>query len=753
MQILNSFNSHPKKSYNSHIKNISDSFDESDHKETASFHDIAKIAQRFQDYINLKIEDFASRENLEKAQQKLKTTHTLESAFIYFFIRSNKDLNFLVNFFTILKHHSDLPDIKSFFSELGNMGAKIKDKFKKIDEVIRRSNLEIRPDVNEFIDYFFDLERELEKYQILDNYFIFKKRYSRLVLADKFEAVFSKPYKNVEILSDEKIDFYLHQMEKIIVSKQNSSKNEYRTKAKKLIFQNFNHNTQKDKFLIKAPTGIGKTFLALNLALQIAKIKGNKRRIITAIPFTSIIDQTHNEYQKIISDQNVLKYHHLTSYKSSKIDKEKDNEDEQEQFMQKVFLADIWHENFIVTTFNQLFYVLFSNHNRDNLKLETLRDSVIIIDEIQNIPRVLLKPISAAFNEFTKRYNIHFILMSATMPHIAAELENFTELSSSVLYERDKDRYELVYEPNLNDFDILKDEILAHKDQSVLCVVNTISKAKKLYEAIKSKSKDKDSVYLLTTHQIPLHRVEIIDEIKAKLGNNKKIILIATQLIEAGVDLSFGMGFREFAPFGSIIQAAGRVNREGMSDKPAKVIVFDYLEGKSFPYHDTDLQEDKIKEILSQNIKESEIYNVLESYFEGTKNETTSVNLLQYAKNLEFQTLFKKFNENFMPKQDWKVSLFVEQYSGHFSEFLDNRDKLLQSNDDKFKILAEIKDLEKDLGLYTISVGENLLEELKKDYKTTLKDYFGIRILPPGNFYNKFDGFLPKLTIAEEVFD
>lgn len=247
--------------------------------------------------------------------------------------------------------------------------------------------------------------------------------------------------------------------------------------------------------------------------------------------------------------------------------------------------------------------------------------------------------------------------------------------------------------------------------------------------------------------------VYIIDEIKAKLGNDKKIILIATQLIEAGVDLSFGIGFREFAPFGSIIQAAGRVNREGLSDKPAKVIVFDYLEGKSFPYHDTDLQEDKIKEILSQNIKESEIYNVLESYFESTKNETTSVNLLQYAKNLEFQTLFKKFNENFMPKQDWKVSLFVEQYSGHFSEFLDNRDKLLQSNDDKFKILAEIKDLEKDLGLYTISVGENLLEELKKDYKTTLKDYFGIRILPPGNFYNKFDGFLPKLTIAEEVFD
>lgn len=81
--------------------------------------------------------------------------------------------------------------------------------------------------------------------------------------------------------------------------------------------------------------------------------------------------------------------------------------------------------------------------------------------------------------------------MSATMPHIVAELENFTELSSPVLYERDRDRYELVYKPNLNDFDILKDEILVHKDQSVLCVVNTISKAKKLYEVIKTKARIK----------------------------------------------------------------------------------------------------------------------------------------------------------------------------------------------------------------------------------------------------------------------
>ena len=736
MQISDVFNSHPQKSYNSHIKNIANSFDDDEHKEAASFHDLAKISQKFQDYINLDAKNFTSADEFEKARQKLKTTHTLESAFIYFFTRANKDINFLANFFAILKHHSDLPDIDYFLSNIGSIKAKLIDRLKKIDEVAQRANLDIDIDLYDFVDYFLDLENELPKYYGLESFFIFKKRYSRLILADKFEAIFSESYQNLAVLSSKKIYLYIDRIKSLIAAKK---QDDYKNKAREIIFKNFNSNKDKKTFFIKAPTGIGKTFLALNLALEIAR-NGNKRRIITAIPFTSIIDQTHAEYQKIIADQNVLKYHHLTSYKSQ-------NDDEQEQFMQKVFLADIWHENFIVTTFNQLFFTFFSNHNKDNLKLETLRDSVVIIDEIQNIPRVLLKSIAAAFNEFSKRYNIHFIVMSATMPHIAAELESFTELSEPILYKREKDRYEIIYEPNIKGLDDLVNEILKHQDESALCVVNTISKAKKLYEALKNSSKK--SVYLLTTHQIPLHRVQIIDEIKEKLEDGEKITLVATQLIEAGVDLSFDVGFREFAPIGAIIQAAGRVNRNATSSKPAKVVVFNYLDGKPFPYHDIDLQEEKIKEILARSIKESEIYQILESYFQSTKDETTSIDLLSLAKELKFQTLFDKFNANFMPKQDYKVSLFIEQYNGHFNEFLEKREALLVSGKDKFIILANIKKLEKELALYTIAVGKNMLG----DIKSYTREFFGRYILAPSDFYNKFDGFLPELTAAEEVFD
>lgn len=736
MQILDVFNSHPQKSYNSHIKNIANSFDDDEHKEAASFHDLAKISQKFQDYINLDAKNFNSVDEFEKARQKLKTTHTLESSFIYFFTRADKDINFLANFFAILKHHSDLPDIDYFLSNAGSTKAKVTDRLKKIDEIAQRANLDIDIDLYDFVDYFLDLENELSKYYGLEGFFIFKKRYSRLILADKFEAIFSESYQNLAVLNSKKIDLYIDQIKSLIADKK---QDDYKDKAREIIFKNFNSNKDKKTFLIKAPTGIGKTFLALNLALEIAR-NGNKRRIITAIPFTSIIDQTHAEYQKIIADQDVLKYHHLTSYKSQ-------NDDEQEQFMQKVFLADVWHENFIVTTFNQLFFTFFSNHNKDNLKLETLRDSVVIIDEIQNIPRVLLKSIAAAFNEFSKRYDIHFIIMSATMPHIAAELESFTELSEPILYKREKDRYEIVYKPDIKGLDGLVSEILKHQEESMLCVVNTISKAKKLYEALKNSSKN--SIYLLTTHQIPLHRVQIIEEIREKLDSGEKITLVATQLIEAGVDLSFDAGFREFAPIGAIIQAAGRVNRNATSSKPAKIIVFDYLDGKHFPYHDIDLQEDKVKEILARSIKESEIYQILESYFQSTKDETTSIDLLSLAKELKFQTLFDKFNASFMPKQDYKVSLFIEQYDGHFNDFLEKREALLASGKDKFVILANIKELEKELALYTIAVGKNMLD----DIKSYTRELFGRYVLAPSDFYNKFDGFLPELTVAEEVFD
>lgn len=717
--------SHPNKPYINHISNIANSFDDEAHRISANFHDIGKLSSEFQSYI--------------RKETNKKTTHAIEGGYLFPFLIDRIDKDFLPTFFSIVKHHLSLSNIKDDVYKYGNNfdnDFKSEQWIRKIKTIKHNLGVSVEDDAEDFHGLFRQFYDNLESFMGIEAFFLFKQRYSRLILVDKFEAIFSKPYQNIEHFTQEKIDEHLQTLHSRIAKKQEEYPNEYRTNARETIFKNFEQKDDSNIYLIKAPTGIGKTFIALELALKIAQ-KHPKRRIITAIPFTSIIDQTHQEYEGVLGSGQVLKYHHLTKY-------QQDDTDEKEQFSQKVFLSDIWHEHFIVTTFNQLLYTLFSNHNRDNVRLETLRDSVIIVDEVQNIPRTLLKSVSFIFNEFSKRYNIDFIIMSATMPNIYDEFENAQIVSNDSFYTEKNNRYILSYEENLGSYEALS-EVIFHEEGSVLCVVNTIEKAKTLYKLI-----DNTDCYLLTTHQTPQHRKEIIELIKCRLKHGEKIILISTQLIEAGVDLDFDVGYREFAPFGSIIQMAGRVNREGKRGNPSEVMVFDYINGKEAPYHAIDLQANKIKELLKTPLEEINLLSNMDSYFVDIKYETTNVDLKKYMKNLEFQTLFMKLNENFMPKQPWKVSLFIEQKQDHFREFIENREAIFEKYENKFDAMNKVKDLEKDLGLYTISVNNTLIKKLPHN----IKELFGRFILPYGSkYYTKEGGFDLDLTITEEVFD
>ncbi len=746
MQVEDIFFSHPNKNYNDHIKRIAQSFYDENHRVVAHYHDLGKLSNRFQTYISLKRKEDESSKEFEKRRAKLKTTHTLESGYLYFCNEEDRESDFLANFFAILKHHTSLSNIKEDMNNyLSTIDNHIDDmRLESIKDIANKSNIEFNEDIYEFMDFFEDLYEE-SFYQNIEQFFLFKKHYSRLILADKFEAIFNELYQNIDYLNESLIDGYIQNMHDIIASK---PINDFRNSAKKDIFKNYKQKENSNIYLIKAPTGIGKTFIALELALKIAKDRGDKRRIITAIPFTSIIDQTHQEYENILGD--VLKYHHLTKHKEQK------NEDEKEQFSQKVFLTDIWHEHFIVTTFNQLLYTLFSNHNRDNIRLETLRDSVIIVDEVQNIPRVLISSIVKIFELFAKEYNIHFIIMSATMPSFDGVLENSIVLSEDWFYKEKKNRYRLHFKANINTIEALSSEIDSC-EKSLLCVVNTIDKAKRLFETIQGK--EREDKFLLTTHQIPLHRQEIIEEIKEALSSGKKIKLISTQLIEAGVDLDFDVGYREFAPFGSIIQMAGRVNREGKKGI-SDVFVFDFLEienqnenVKRLPYRAIDLQEDNIISWLSTPLEEIEILKNLESYFKKVKDETSAIDLEEPMRNLEFSSLFEILNENFMPNQPWKVSLFIEHREHQFSNYIEDRNDILNNPKyDVFEAINRVKDLEKDLGLYTITVNHKLIEELAKKYP--LQEKFGRFILLNNcSAYTKYMGFNPEHTQFEEMFD
>jgi len=723
--------SHPDKPYVYHIENIANSFEDKAHRVSANFHDIGKLSNEFQRYIRKKTKE--------------KTTHAIEGGYLFSFLIDSIDMDFLSIFFSIVKHHGSLPNIKDDVYRYSNINEHSFDKeswSQKLAVIEKHLDVKSEHDAEEFHKLMRMFIDNFENFSTIEQFFLFKKRYSRLILADKFEAIFNEAYQNIEYLSKKEIDIYIQNMADIIAQK---TSNNFRNSAKRAIFNNYQKNKNSNIYLIKAPTGVGKTFIALELALTIAKDRGDKRRIITAIPFTSIIDQMHKEYENILGD--VLKYHHLTKYKETK------EEDEKEQFSQKIFLTDIWHEHFIVTTFNQLLYTLFSNHNRDNVRLETFRDSVIIVDEVQNIPRVLISSIVKIFELFAKEYNIHFIIMSATMPSIKGLFENAIVLSEDWFYKEKTNRYRLHFKPNINTFATLSKKI-QKQDKSVLCVVNTIEKAKKLYQNI-----NHENCYLLTTHQIPKHRKAIIRLIKYRLKKNHKIVLIATQLIEAGVDLDFDMGYREFAPFGSIIQMAGRVNREGQKGI-CDVSVFDFLEMenqnediKQLPYSNIDLQNDDTRNWLKNPLKEIDILKNLETYFQKVKDETNDVDLLERMKKLEFASLFELLDANFMPKQPWKVSLFIEVRANQFNEYVEKRIEILNNPKyDTFEAINRVKELEKDLGSYTITVNNKLIEKLAQNYPIT--DKFGRFILIYDNpTYEKYRGFNPEYTAFEEMFD
>lgn len=652
--------SHPNKPYIQHIENIANSFNDEAHKIAANFHDIGKLSNEFQRYIH--------KETTEK------TTHAIEGAYLFLFLKPHINGNdFLSIFFSIVKHHLSLPNIKNEVYKYSNQYESNFDQESwkyKIDIIEKNLNTKSGHDAGIFYELFNLIYNNFDGFSSINNFFLFKERFSKLIFADKYEAIFNQAYKQEKTFEAQK---YIDRLESIIQAKgkNQNNLNDKRNQARLEILANYTNNKDKKIFIIEAPTGIGKTFAALHLALQIAK-DFDKQTVITALPFTSIIDQTYNEYFNIFEfdqDNILLKYHHLTDSKN-RIEPDTENT----QVLQKNdYITATWaFDNVIVTTFNQFLYTIFSNKNSDLLKFWKLQNSVVILDEIQSIPRVLLEDVATTLSFLAEQYNVHFILMSATIPAIKHffNQENFAELLSTEYY-KENNRYTIVpklnmeYESLDNGESLLEQIQNKSKNQSVLCVVNTKKFAKKIYDDLKTN--EVKNLYLLSTHLIPKHRKQKIEEIKKKLVNTN-VVLISTQMVEAGVDLDFDMGFRELAPYGSIIQTAGRINRNNQKkdDKDCTLTVFSiqphpiYENKKSHPYHEKDMLVDKQNELLGSEIKESEILEKVNRYFQEVMDRTISLHLNEKMKQLEFQSVFEEFEKNFMQKIPNLVSVFVE---------------------------------------------------------------------------------------------
>lgn len=318
-------------------------------------------------------------------------------------------------------------------------------------------------------------------------------------------------------------------------------------------------------FSLTVPTGGGKSLSSLAFALTHATTH-NLRRVIYAIPFTSIIEQNVDVFRAALgsADLNVVLEHHSAL-------------DPDEETLWGRLATENWDAPLVVTTNVQLFESLFANRTSRCRKLHRIAGSVIILDECQALPVTLLAPTLRMIDELCRNYGCTVVLCSATQPAIAERpdfrigLHGVREIvgEPSRLYQSLR-RVEVERLGKIDDANLVQ---RLTQDAQVLCVVNTRAHAAKLYAGLRE-TRDGEAVFHLSASMCAAHRTDVLDRIRARLSSSRPCAVVSTQLIEAGVDIDFPVVYRALAGLDSIAQAAGRCNREGRLPR-GQVFVFE----------------------------------------------------------------------------------------------------------------------------------------------------------------------------------
>lgn len=491
--------------------------------------------------------------------------------------------------------------------------------------------------------------------------------FALLILADKNDAgnseLIQSDRKEIEKFSK----IYPKQIEQYISRfKSNTALNNLRTQIRKEAISNIDGYLKDNEriFELTSPTGSGKTIMLLALAAKIIENKG-PLRILYSLPFLSITEQVEKEVLEIFKDYSEEHFIQRIDSKSNddrfndlqkELDKtptiEKIAELEALSFQQQTFSYP-----FIITTFVQFFETLLSNKNGTLLKLPNFSNCIFLIDEIQVLPPRLYSFFVAYLSKFCQKFNSYAIVSTATQPNfnlqIKEEINSFfqeykkpKQLLDHHKYFNDKvfNRYQIELKENTYDIQRLTAEIIK-EDNSVLIILNTIDDSKLLFKSFLDERLNTEDVYLLNTHFIPEDRNKKIKIVKERLEKGLKTILVSTQLIEAGVDIDFPVLYRDFAPISSIVQSAGRCNRNGKL-KFGKIILFNLKRnGKKRAELIYGLGKDKeilgfTKQALNKtHYEESQLLDVQKDFFDRISKELNFAQHSQEKGKLEFDFL------------------------------------------------------------------------------------------------------------------
>lgn len=691
---LNKCYSHPGKLLKVHLENVallSKRITSSDATELVSlFHDIGKVNPNFQQKLN-------------GSCPKGYDHHAYLSAYAFLiFLIKNPDIfkalvpqgfnsnNFLISLITIVaKHHGDLPDMipndgnpilsgyevsnlyafldkehisfGNVFSELLGIEASMPSSMEE-----DRIRLFFKRIVNQPNDYNVALPFYLETQSV----------FSALIKADKSDAgdmvsTIDKEAEDLKSFSNIYPSMLQHYLDDL---NSQTLLNVERTKMRQESINSIRKGLKYGKqiFELTAPTGSGKTLMLLSLASEIIKSKGAKR-IIYGLPFLSITEQVESEVLKILKGYEYFVQRidsKSTNTRFDDIQKELDD-NPSEKLLQELVALEFQEETFgypfIITTFVRIFETLLGNKNHELMKLPNFSNCVFLLDEIQSLPPRLYGFFVAYLDKFCKLTGSFAIVSTATQPALRLpddnkEAKNFFldyeqpfKLLSLSHYENPIfNRYTVEVQNSIIDVEQLGHQVL-QEEKSVLVILNTIQDTKDLYNFI-TENKDDTNVLLLNTHFTPRDRSLKIYLAKRKLRQGDKVVLISTQLIEAGVDIDFPVLYRDYATISSIVQSAGRCNRNGKNPEKGKVVVVrlgtNQGERSNLIYRGPD------KELIefsresfyeSENCEEKDMLNIQKAFFEkicdqlifGAYGEKLKNNLMEDIRQCMYEKVGK----------------------------------------------------------------------------------------------------------------
>lgn len=326
-------------------------------------------------------------------------------------------------------------------------------------------------------------------------------------------------------------------------------------------------------FTLTVPTGGGKTVASLSFALAQAKARRMKR-IVYVIPYTSIIEQTAQTFREILGDENVLEFHSGVQF-----DQQEDDASSPEA-APLTRSVETWDVPVIVTTAVQFFESLYACQPSKCRKLHNLAQSVLIFDEAQMLPLPYLRPCVWAIAQLVRHYGASAVLCTATQPALDPIFQEFApEIPIREICPMAEAHWESFRRVSFQQAGTLSWMDLAarlQQQEQVLCVVNTRRAAREVFRQLSGSGN-----FHLSTLMYPAHRKRILDEIRRRLRDGLPCRVVSTSLIEAGVDVDFPAVYRELSGLDSILQAAGRCNREGK--RPPEDSIVTIFQGEDPP--------------------------------------------------------------------------------------------------------------------------------------------------------------------------